>query len=104
MRLFKRISIVLLLLLVLAIGILFSVQNTSPAPLDLLFIQFSPQPLALWVLLAFVLGGIIGMLVSSVAIVSIRTQLTMLQRKYKASQKALDKQNNNAALPSTTKP
>ena len=104
MRLFKRISIVLLLVSVLVIGILFSVQNTVTVPLDLLFIQFPAQPLALWVLLAFVLGGVIGMAISSIAIVSIRTQLTLLQRKYNASQKALEQKNTHPALPGATKP
>ncbi len=81
MRSLKRLLAVLLLLVILMLGVLFSVQNTATAPLDLLLIQLPEQRVALWVLLAFALGGIVGMLISAVAILQLKSQGLLLQRK-----------------------
>lgn len=91
MRFLKRLIAFLLLALVLIFGMLFAVQNTSTVPLDLLIVQFEEQRVSIWLLLAFVLGGLIGVLVSSVAIVRLKSQLMLLNRKLEKSEKALVK-------------
>ncbi len=83
MLLLKRIVIGILLLLVLIFGMAFSVQNTAPVPLDLLLIQLSEQSVALWVLLAFALGGLSGIAVSMVAIIRLRGGQRTLRRQIK---------------------
>jgi putative membrane protein len=90
-RFLKRLIAFLLLALVLIFGMLFAVQNTSTVPLDLLIVQFEEQRVSIWLLLAFVLGGLIGVLVSSVAIVRLKSQLMLLNRKLEKSEKALVK-------------
>ena len=75
MKTIFRIITWLILLLILALGVLFSVQNDTPVSLDLLLISFSARPLALWVLLAFVLGGCIGMLTSTAVLWRLRAAL-----------------------------
>ena len=64
MRPLKRVFALLILISVAVFGVFFAIQNTDPAPLDLLIIQLPEQPVALWVLLAFAAGGIIGMVLS----------------------------------------
>ena len=91
MRLIKRLMIAVLLLLVLAFGVLFSVQNTATAPLDLLLIQLSERSVTLWVFSAFALGGVLGMLVSMLALVRLKSALLMMQRKLKKSELELGK-------------
>ena len=44
----------------IALGAVFSLQNSQPIPLDLLIFQFSPQSAAIWILLAFGLGVTLG--------------------------------------------
>lgn len=91
MQLLKRIFIVLLVLAVLIFGVLFSIQNDAKASLDILVIQLPEQKVALWVLLAFALGGLIGMAVSAMTIIKLRGQLLLLRRKQQKSEKELDR-------------
>ena len=49
----------------MTIGALFSLQNTTPVPLDLIVVQLTPQPVAIWILLALALGVMIGLLVGA---------------------------------------
>ena len=78
------------LLLVLAFGVLFAIQNTATVPLDLLLVRLPEQSIALWVLLAFALGGVAGLLVSSVALVRLKSRLLLLQRRLEKQGRELD--------------
>ncbi len=86
MKLLNRWLAYFVILIVLIIGVFFSFQNDAQVPLDLLVIQLSEQRVSLWILLAFAVGGIIGMLISSLTVVRLRSRSLRLQRK-------LDKQN-----------
>ncbi len=89
MRQIKRLLVFVLLLCVLLFGVLFSVQNTETVTLDLLFVQLPMQRVALWVLLAFALGGVVGMVISVSAILSLKSRNLLLQRKLLKTQKEL---------------
>ena len=77
----RNLLTVLVILVMLAISVLFALQNKEAVPLDLLVYTFSPQSLALWVLLAFAFGGVIGMVVSSVILVRTRASLSACKRQ-----------------------
>ena len=62
-------------------GVLFALQNKEPIALDLLVYTFEPHSLALWLLLALALGGMLGLLISGVLIVRLRTSLGIAQRR-----------------------
>lgn len=81
MKLLWRILTVILLLGSLAIGILFALQNKQAVPLDLLVVSFAPRSLALWVLVAFALGGLAGLLISSAYILRSRAALGSSRRQ-----------------------
>lgn len=68
------------------IGVLFALQNEVRVPLDLLFYQFAPRSLALWVLSAFALGGLCGVLMSSVVSLRLRTRMHLLNRQLTRAQ------------------
>lgn len=91
----KRVSIALLLIVVLAFGALFSVQNASPVPMDLLVIQFSERSVAFWLLSAFALGGLGGVAVSMVAIMRLKSGQLSLRRQ-------LDKQSRQQGQVTST--
>ena len=75
MKLLRKLLTVLIVLITLVVGVLFALQNTTPVPLDLLVYTFGPQSVALWILGAFVLGGLLGMIAS--AAILVRTHATL---------------------------
>ena len=74
-----------------AVGVLFALQNEMPVPLDLLIVSFEPRSLALWLLIAFALGGLLGMLMSSALVLRTRTALASANRQLARSRAELDK-------------
>lgn len=89
MRWIRRLLVIIVLLLVLAFGLLFSLQNGARVPLDLLVAQLQERPLAVWLLVAFALGGVAGMVVSSVALVRLQASRFRLRRRLEACEKEL---------------
>ena len=81
MNFLRKLLTVILVLAMLAVGVLFALQNKTPVSLDLLVYTFDPQSLALWVLLALALGGLLGMLVSSVILLRTRASLASCKRQ-----------------------
>jgi len=80
MKQLRTILTVVILLAGVALGVLFALQNKQPVPLDLLFFTFSPRSLALWLLVAFALGGLAGLLVSSLYMLRSRASLGSTRR------------------------
>ena len=68
---------VILAIAAVAIGALFSLQNTQAVPLDLIVLQFPPQPIAIWILLALAAGVLIGL--STGAWLALRRAATIRQ-------------------------
>lgn len=89
MRWLKRLAVMLVLLVVLALGLLFSLQNAATVPVDLLVYQTAERPLAVWLLLAFVLGGVIGMVVGSFALIRVQASRLKLRRQLDNCEKEL---------------
>ena len=81
MKPLRKLLTVLIILATLVVSVLFALQNTVQVPLDLLVYSFGAQSLALWVLLAFVLGGVLGMIISSIILVRTRALLKSATRK-----------------------
>jgi uncharacterized integral membrane protein len=61
MKSLARFVLILLLIAVLLAGFLFTLNNTTSVPLWL-GVPLNPQPLGLWILLAFGSGGLLGLL------------------------------------------
>lgn len=89
MRWIQRLLIVVVLLLVLIAGLLFAIQNSATVPLDLLVVELAEQPLAVWLYLAFACGGVLGMLVSSVAVVRLQAGKMRLRQQLASCEKQL---------------
>ena len=80
MKFLRNILTVLIMLATIAVGVLFALQNKMPVPLDLLVYTFEPRSLALWVLGALALGGVLGMLASSAILLRLRASLASSRR------------------------
>ena len=74
-----------------AVGVLFALQNADPVPLDILVITLPPRSLALWVLGALALGGVLGLLLSSIAMLRLRARLVATRRQVASAQAELDR-------------
>lgn len=81
MKFLRNLLTVVIVLATLAVGVLFALQNKMPVPLDLLVYTFEPKSLALWVLAAFAVGGVLGMLISSVILVRKQASLATAKRQ-----------------------
>jgi putative membrane protein len=81
MNILKNISFFLIIAATLVLGAMFAVQNTATVPLDLLVVSLSERSIALWVLLAFGAGGVIGMLTSMGLVLRLRTESMRLRRQ-----------------------
>ena len=92
MKLLINVLTVALLLLVLAVGVLFAVQNTDVVALDLLVLQLPERSIALWVLVAFALGGVLGMLTSMGLVLRLRTRLASIRRQLARQEKQASSQ------------
>ena len=91
MKFIRNLITFILLCGVLLVGMSFAVQNTTPVPLDLLFIQLSERSLALWILMAFAVGGVVGMLTNIGLVLRLRTSLMAANRKLRTADKTAAK-------------
>ena len=79
----------LFLLLVFSASIAFSFFNTTAVALSFGFFELPEQPVALWVIGAFVLGGLCGLMLGSgfMRNIKARYQFNRLQKKLTLSEK-----------------
>jgi uncharacterized membrane protein YciS (DUF1049 family) len=96
MKFLRKIITILIVLATIGVGVLFALQNKVPVPLDLLVYTFEPRTLALWVLAAFALGGLLGMLISSVIMVRMQASLGSSKRQLAKARTEVDKLRSSA--------
>jgi putative membrane protein len=81
MKILRKIITVLIVLATLAVGMLFALQNKTMVPLDLLVYSLEPRSIALWVLSAFAIGGLLGMLACSTVLLRQRASIGAANRR-----------------------
>ncbi|KZX60559.1 hypothetical protein A3709_00360 [Halioglobus sp. HI00S01] len=91
MKLLRKLISIALILAFAAVGVLFALQNEQLVPLDMLFYTFQPHSLALWVLSAFAIGGVLGLLLSSGMIMRQRASLASANRQLAKARAEVDK-------------
>ena len=91
MKLLRKILTFLIALATVVAGVLFALRNSIPVSLDLLVYTVGPQSIALWILVAFALGGLLGMIVSSVILMRTRASLGLCRRQLDRSRAELGK-------------
>ena len=91
MNILRKLIAFLVVAAAVGVGVLFALQNTVLVPLDVLVYNFEPRSLALWVLAAFGLGGVLGMLTFTGIVVSLRASRHSTQRQLQKARAELDK-------------
>ncbi|MAY56360.1 MAG: hypothetical protein CMQ46_09770 [Gammaproteobacteria bacterium] len=81
----KRWLLILLLLMVVLSSTAFSLWNTTPVPLSFGFVSFSARPLALWIIAAFCVGGLAGVILGAglVRDMKLRMRIRRLEKELK---------------------
>ncbi len=91
MKLLRNLITIVLVLATASVGVLFALQNEMPVPLDMLVYTFEPRSLALWVLAAFAIGGLLGMILSSGILLRQRAALGHANRQLTKARAEVDK-------------
>ena len=81
MQLIRRGLMLITGIAAVALGGLFAMQNTEKVPLDLLFIQLPPQPLAIWILIATALGVLLGLMSSALLLMGRSAEVRRLRKQ-----------------------
>ncbi len=102
MKLLRTLLTVFIVLATLIAGVLFALQNKTPVPLDLIVYSFGPQSIALWILIAFALGGLLGMIVSAAILVRTRASLGACRRQLDRSLAELGKVQGQSTVVTTS--
>ncbi len=90
MSILRSLLVLVVVVAMAAVGALFALQNEATVPLDVLVYTFAPRSVALWVLAAFALGGIAGLLMASLLVLRLRARLRLLRRQLNKTQGEVD--------------
>jgi uncharacterized integral membrane protein len=80
-QLFRRGLMLITGIAAVALGGLFTMQNTEKVPLDLLVILLPPQPLAIWILIAMALGVFLGLMSSALLLMGRSAEVRRLRKQ-----------------------
>lgn len=91
MKLIKSLLTLVVLLVLLLLGIWFTLRNQQPTPLDLLFIKLPDNSLALWLMLSLLTGALLGVLVMLPKLLGYKAKLISHERQLKQQKEELHK-------------
>jgi len=80
-KLIKAVFFVIIIILALVIGVLFSTRNSQAISLDLIFFQFPPISMAIWLLLSLAIGVLLSAFVYSFVTLKLKRHNAQLQRQ-----------------------
>ena len=83
----------LVLLLVFIVTVAFTQLNSTPIAISIGFAEFSARPAAFWVVGAFVLGGLLGLLsgIRLVRNIKLQMKIRRLSKKLRYAEKELNR-------------
>lgn len=92
MEAFRKGLIIVLVVLLILFVLVFSLNNQEPLALDFLFHETRELGAGIWLMISFVLGGILGILATSVVVWRQKSAKRRLAKKLKKSEKALQRE------------
>lgn len=100
MRAIKLLIAIAIALLVILIGVLFTIHNTTRVDIDLIWFQLPEASLSLWLVSAFALGILVGVVLTSFRNFTLRLKVNQAGRKQRKAElqlQQLQKGSNSAA-------
>lgn len=91
MKLIKSLLTLVLVLILLLLGVWFTLRNQQPIPLDLLFIKLPDNSLALWLILSLIVGVVMGVLLMVPKLTGYKAKLMSYERQLKQQTEELHK-------------
>jgi putative membrane protein len=87
----QKILIILLALFLILVALVFSLNNQMAVSLNFLLFETRPHGVAVWIILSFVIGAVLGVLITLMA--TFRTSLSRrnLEKKLARTEQALEK-------------
>jgi len=81
-----------LVLVLVLLALVFSLNNQMAVPLNFLVFETRPHGVAIWIILAFVLGALMGVLMATLATVKVKVSRRSLQKKLARTEQTLEKE------------
>ncbi|HET8850574.1 MAG TPA: LapA family protein [Marinobacter sp.] len=88
---FQKILITLLVLVLILLALVFSLNNQMAVSLNFLLFETQPHGVAVWIIMAFVIGALVGILFTTLATVRTSVSRRTLQKRLERAEQALEK-------------
>lgn len=93
----QKVLIILVVLFLVLVALVFSLNNQMAVSLNFLLFETPPHGIAVWIILAFVIGAVTGILITVLATVKTSVSRRHLQKRLDRAEQALEEsraQNN----------
>lgn len=87
----QKILIILLVLALILVALVFSLNNQMAVPLNFLLFETQPHGVAVWIIMSFVIGALVGVLITMLATVRTSVSRRSLQKRLDRAEQALEK-------------
>lgn len=87
----QKILLLLVVLLVILVTLVFSMNNQMSVALNFLIFETQPRGVAVWLILSFVFGALIGVLVTLITTVRLSVSRRQLKKQLHKAEQALEK-------------
>lgn len=87
----QKILIVLLVLFLVLVAMVFSLNNQMAVSLNFLVFETQPHGVAVWIIMSFVIGALIGVLITMLATFRTSVSRRNLQKRLARTEQALEK-------------
>ncbi|MEC7815679.1 MAG: LapA family protein [Pseudomonadota bacterium] len=88
---FQKILITLLVLVLILLALVFSLNNQMAVSLNFLLFETQPHGVAVWIIMAFVIGALVGILFTTLATVRSSVSRRTLKKRLERAEQALEK-------------
>ncbi|AZT83568.1 LapA family protein [Marinobacter sp. NP-4(2019)] len=87
----QKILIVLLVLFLILVALVFSLNNQMAVSLNFLVFETQPHGVAVWIIMSFVVGALIGVLITMLATFRTSVSRRNLEKRLARTEQALEK-------------
>jgi len=87
----QKILIILLVLVLVLLALVFSLNNQMAVSLNFLLFETQPHGVAVWIIMAFVIGALVGVLMTMLATVRTSVSRRTLKMRLDRAEQALEK-------------
>lgn len=88
---FQKILLILLALVLILLALVFSLNNQMAVALNFLVFETKPHGVAVWIIMSFVIGALVGVLMTILATFRTSVSRRILQKRLDRAEQALEK-------------